>query len=200
MATTSTQNDADIDAMNEICDTPLHCINCTKNPKVVLSLIKNGADVNARNVYGKTPLHCTTNSESALLLIEYGADINIQNYSGKTPLDTNCSLICWWFRRLERHANLLAADQIKFAQILVRNGAVVTKYVRDEMPTSLTNMLLEERVKYLFLKAWHKRRFCIWRKMAAKRTICRAIIRAMTNSEYAMCRRRLVSEFENLLQ
>ena len=52
--------------------------------------ISNGADVNARNSYGKTPLMCAAefnqDPEVITTLLDAGADVNAQDNHGKTPL------------------------------------------------------------------------------------------------------------------
>lgn len=55
------------------------------HPDLVEILIKNKADINAKDVSGSTALHFAS-SHSARLLIEAGADINSQNKRGETPL------------------------------------------------------------------------------------------------------------------
>lgn len=53
------------------------------------SLIKNGADVNAKNEYGETPLHLAASNEydnMVEFLIKNGADINAKTERGNTPL------------------------------------------------------------------------------------------------------------------
>ena len=52
-------------------------------------LIAEGADVNAKNVDGWTPLHSAAagRKEIAELLIANGADVNAKDDKGRTPLD-----------------------------------------------------------------------------------------------------------------
>ena len=50
-------------------------------------LLAIGADVNAKDRNGKTPLMLTHDSEIAKMLIEHGADINAKDNQGKTVLD-----------------------------------------------------------------------------------------------------------------
>jgi len=63
---------------------------CNKNDiENLKKLIDSGADVNAKNKDGDTPLHTATwkgNIEIVKLLIENGANLNIQDSNGKTPL------------------------------------------------------------------------------------------------------------------
>ena len=67
--------------------TPLHW---AKNKEVAELLITEGADVNAKNKAGITPLHGavqTGNKEIAELLIDKGANVNVKEMDGGTPLD-----------------------------------------------------------------------------------------------------------------
>ena len=50
-------------------------------------LLRHGADPNARDVWGNTPLHSTPNPHIASLLLQYGADPDLRNKEGLSPLD-----------------------------------------------------------------------------------------------------------------
>jgi ankyrin repeat protein len=71
--------------------------------------MKNGADVNARDSVGQTPLHMTGNSDIAEMLLENGADVKATDVSGLTPIHTVC----------------LAYYQPGVIRILLQNGAEV---------------------------------------------------------------------------
>ena len=60
------------------------------NVKAVKQHLAVGADVNAKNRYGSTPLHRAASAghkEIAELLIAEGADVNAKDEDGETPLD-----------------------------------------------------------------------------------------------------------------
>jgi ankyrin repeat protein len=54
------------------------------------ALLTRGAEVNARNAYGWTPLHvAAAGGDPAVvaLLLQHGADVHAQSHIGTTPLD-----------------------------------------------------------------------------------------------------------------
>ena len=56
------------------------------NSCMVNSLLAGGADVNARDRFGRTPLHVIRDIEMAKMLIDAGADVNARDRYGRTPL------------------------------------------------------------------------------------------------------------------
>jgi len=72
----------DVNSINDTQQTALHL---TQNTKFARLLIEHGANVNARNDFGQTPLF---NKEVAMatLLLDAGADINAISDAGNTAL------------------------------------------------------------------------------------------------------------------
>ena len=56
------------------------------SPEIVRILVEGGANVNARCIYGLTPLHHAGSLEIAVFLVEHGADVNARDNYGRTPL------------------------------------------------------------------------------------------------------------------
>ena len=69
-------------------DIPLHLAARDGQVEIAQALITAGADVNAQNNSGYTPLHRATNgnTEIAQALITAGADVNAKDEFGYTPL------------------------------------------------------------------------------------------------------------------
>ncbi|HEY8805841.1 MAG TPA: ankyrin repeat domain-containing protein, partial [Clostridium sp.] len=85
-------NGADINSHHsKFSETPLHklCARITPQIDVITMILKKGAEVNAINISGKTPVfYCSFNYSVELLnlLVKYGADINIKDKYKNTLL------------------------------------------------------------------------------------------------------------------
>jgi hypothetical protein len=69
--------------------TPLHRAMCQGLPRVVLTLLEQGADMAAPDYEGRTPLHWTSSKgdlEVIRVLLDRGADTAAQNNDGWSPL------------------------------------------------------------------------------------------------------------------
>ncbi|XP_011500897.1 PREDICTED: LOW QUALITY PROTEIN: serine/threonine-protein phosphatase 6 regulatory ankyrin repeat subunit B-like [Ceratosolen solmsi marchali] len=78
----------DVRAKNDRDETPLTCADFNK-PGLIGCLIQAGADVNAANCLGQSPLHLAVSSQnekSVELLVSAGADINVTDHNLNTPL------------------------------------------------------------------------------------------------------------------
>jgi len=67
--------------------TPLHYAVGEGRNEIAKLLIAKGANVNAKDGNGSTPLHYANTKEIAEPLIAEGANVNAKNKDGKTPLD-----------------------------------------------------------------------------------------------------------------
>ena len=77
--------------------TLLHQAASSADKELALLLIERGAEINAKDKNGQTPLHCATGAEEfgksrhefadlAILLLANGADVNARDRSGRCPL------------------------------------------------------------------------------------------------------------------
>jgi ankyrin repeat protein len=76
------------------------------NIEAVRQHLAAGADVNAKNDFGWTPLHQVATKEIAELLIAEGAEVNVNDRGGSTPLH-----------------NAVIGFQKEVAELLIANGA-----------------------------------------------------------------------------
>ena len=83
-------------------------------PVLIISLLKAGADVNAKNKYGWTPLHKAAMrdaSETVEVLLKAGADVHVKGNDGDTPL--------------HKAARWTARDASETVEMLLKAGADV---------------------------------------------------------------------------
>ena len=128
------EHGADPNAEDEAGRTPLHaamfygCIEVAKHVymhclqqrqvslvEVVKLLLQHGADPDARDKYGRTPLHdaaCLGHVEIVKLLLELGADPNAQDKNGETPLHTALS-----------RCNVEVVKRLEVVKLLLEHGA-----------------------------------------------------------------------------
>lgn len=74
---------------NQFKVAPIHSACAISHFEIVKILIKNGADINTKQMQGFTPLHSAAyngQTKLAKLLIDNGADINAKMDNGNTPL------------------------------------------------------------------------------------------------------------------
>ena len=78
--------------MSEYLNDALHCACRDGQKETALELIDLGADIDAKNKYGGTPLHyaCDGYVDIVQILIVRGADISAKKNDGDTPLHLAC--------------------------------------------------------------------------------------------------------------
>ena len=80
---------ADIEAKDEIGETPLHMAADRGSPATIRALLQAGADIEARAQFDLTPLHHAAGwgkPASIRVLIAAGANLEAKTENGKTPL------------------------------------------------------------------------------------------------------------------
>ena len=78
-----------IPGRDEMKSTPLHLAVENNRFEIAKELLKNGADINARNKHGQTPLHLAAmsgNVEFAQQLLSLNARKDVRDYWGQSPL------------------------------------------------------------------------------------------------------------------
>jgi hypothetical protein len=120
------ENGADIEALDTYERTALHQHSMARSGKITVFL-ELGANVNARDKYGDTPLHFAAGSSfnvsSAKELIEYGADIKSLNANKQTPLE----------KALSRANNIDINHLVEISQLLLQKDTEITQKMKDEV-------------------------------------------------------------------
>jgi ankyrin repeat protein len=64
-------------------------LHCTGLQDIALFLVNSGADINAIDLNGDTPLHKAVRNNWSKLVVQLlarGAEVNVMNWYGETPL------------------------------------------------------------------------------------------------------------------
>ena len=105
-----------LDGVNDKGETDLHIAAYLNLSVLAISLLNQGADVNAKDDNGNTPLHDAVMynaPETADVLVKYGAEISARNKGSVTPLH-----------------GAAGENAYKIAQVLLKNGADIN--AKDE--------------------------------------------------------------------
>ncbi|MBP9022801.1 MAG: ankyrin repeat domain-containing protein [Spirochaetes bacterium] len=104
--------------------TPLAGVVSANDLKLTELLIKRGAQVNAKNINGYTPIFAAESPEMIKLLIKYGADVNAKDNNNRTALEYE-----------------ILFGNYELAQVYINNGTNLNTYVsnsRTSLHTALT--------------------------------------------------------------
>lgn len=114
-------NANDVKAVNENGESLLHQMSILESLADVESLVAKGADVNAKNIFGTTPLHRAVakkeNIEVVKYLVSKGADVGAKDKDGRAPIH-----VATYFENIEIAEFLLAQG----ADINVKNKLAKT--------------------------------------------------------------------------
>lgn len=85
----------DINTRNHLLKTPLHLAVIENNLDIVKHLLNKGADVNAVDIFGDTPLHWATYNtfyptDIIMAILQYNPKLDIKNKNGLTALMNLC--------------------------------------------------------------------------------------------------------------
>ncbi|MDR1334127.1 MAG: ankyrin repeat domain-containing protein, partial [Holosporaceae bacterium] len=101
--------------------------------QIVEELLKQGADVNAKDKDGKTPLHYVRNVKTAeVLLSKKEIDVNVKDKDGRTPL--------YYYVKNVKVAEVLLSEKVNVnVKVKDEDGKTLLHYVKD---VKIAEMLL----------------------------------------------------------
>jgi ankyrin repeat protein len=118
--------------------TPLHAVcesNGVDSSDAITLLLHNGADINAKDNRGWTPIYMALyfgHNNSVRTLLERGANVHVQNRDGRTPL----------------HLAIDSGNRGDDIELLLDYGANVNKQDRDGR-TSLHDAVIYDKYEYI---------------------------------------------------
>ncbi len=119
--------------------TVLHVIASEPQTEVQRHLLEMGANPNATNSGGDTPLHIASYVSYAKLLIAFGADVNAENRYGDTPLHLHAA---------EKEGNSMVT-------FLLHQGADPTKQNRQNETAEMIAMSREDQEKVAIFRRFN---------------------------------------------
>ena len=144
-------------------ETALHLALHISNRDIAFKLLFHGADVNALNKYGRTPLHLCTELSLAKLLVSFGADTTLRCRDNLKPIDVVES-------RQKSVDSIKLADYLRSVEDSMNQKQFRTdlKELREErMKTKATiekQLYLEKKNEIQKKKENIKRQYVSWRK------------------------------------
>ena len=144
---------------SEIDSTLLHKAVFRKQVEIAKVLIENGAEINAKDRYGETPLHLALSLSPdddlvnlvkiVNLLIYQGADIETRDKLGKTPAYTFESSLRHFLKEIS-DASRVNSTILHIVKLLRDNGA-------DCDEQSINNLLKSRRKRIYIRSGWIRR-------------------------------------------
>ena len=139
---------------NDRGETDLHIAAAWNLSVLIISLLNQGADINAQDNDGRTPLHTAVSTifggrerEAIEVLLNQGADANVRNNDGDAPLHTVCLLNFYEMAEvlLKHGANVNVKDNdsntplhravrsnaLETAEVLLKHGAHLNAETND---------------------------------------------------------------------